>query len=143
MTELYYWLFRKLAKHPRSRLLRWAYRQVAVLAQIQKHTIRGNYREAASFVRVLFVLPLLLCGCASIHYSKSIAPDGTMKVSADASSLFSNSAIKGLQVDYATKTTTNGFKVSGTSTEPNPESITASGTALGELIGAAAKTAVK
>ena len=94
-------------------------------------------------MKALLLIPLLLTGCASIHYSKTVAPDGTVKVNADASSLFSNSAIKGLQVDYSTKTTTNGFKVSGTTTEPNPESITATGAALGELIGTAAKAAAK
>ena len=58
-------------------------------------------------------------------------------------SLFSNSAIKGLQVGASTKTTTNEFRVTGTTTEPNPESITATGAALGELIGTAAKAAAK
>lgn len=78
-------------------------------------------------------------GCASIKYEKTLA-DGT-HVKASAHSLFSNSALRNMAVDYSTKTTTNGFKVTGSTTEPNPESITATGTALGEMIGKAAQAA--
>lgn len=84
---------------------------------------------------------LLLTGCASVHYSKT-ALDGS-KVEFKVSSLFSNSALKGLSVENVTKTTTNGLRIASTSSEPNPESITATGTALGEMIGTAAKAAVK
>lgn len=70
------------------------------------------------------------------------APDGS-KVQFSGSSLFSNSAFKNLGVDYTSKTTSSLLKASGATTEPNPDSITATGTALGEMIGAAAKTAVK
>lgn len=79
-----------------------------------------------------------LTGCHSINYTK----DGT-KVSFQAHSLFSNSIVKGLTVDGTTKTTSQGLRITSTATEPNSESITASGAALGELIGTAAKSAAK
>lgn len=90
---------------------------------------------------LLLLLPLLLTGCASVYVSKTMT-DGS-KVEFRTRSLFSNSALKGLKVDGVTKTTTNLLSITSTSTEPNPESITATGTALGELIGAAAATAAK
>lgn len=83
----------------------------------------------------------LASGCASVTYTKT-APDGT-QTAFSAHSLFSNSALKGLSVDSSTKTTTNALRLASTGTEPNSESITATGTALGELIGAAAATAAK
>lgn len=87
----------------------------------------------------------MLCSCATSRYhSEETRLDGTKKiVDWNGNSLFSNSTLKGLTVDGQTKTTTNGLKIIGASTEPNPESITASGSALGELIGTAAKTAAK
>lgn len=84
---------------------------------------------------------LALCGCASISVTK-VAPDGT-KTTMTAKTLFSNTAVKGLTLDGTTKTTTNLLKVAGSTTEPNPEAITASASALGELVGAAAATAAK
>lgn len=89
----------------------------------------------------LLLLPLLLGGCANIQVTQ-VAPDGS-RVQFHASSLFSTSVLKGLAVGNATKTTSSLLKVATTSTDPNAESITASGSALGELIGTAAKTAAK
>jgi hypothetical protein len=89
---------------------------------------------------VLLSLPFV-AGCASVKYSKT-ALDGS-KVNFSNVSLFSNSALKGLSVESQTKTTTNGLRITSTMTEPNPESITATGSALGELIGTAAKAAAK
>jgi len=95
--------------------------------------------------KLLLILTLTLAclafGCASIKYSKT-ASDGTV-TTASATSLFSNSALKGMKVDATTKTTTNGFAVTGSTTEPNPESITATGEALGTLAGSAAKAMAK
>lgn len=91
----------------------------------------------------LLVFPLLLAsaGCTNIQITKT-ALDGS-KVQFNATSLFSNTTLKGLGVESSTKTTSNLLKLSTGQTEPNAESITASGAALGELIGTAAKTAVK
>lgn len=81
----------------------------------------------------------LITGCASIHLVKT-ASDGS-KVEFNTTSLFSNSAIKGLTVDGSTKTTTNALRITSGGTEPNPESITASGDAIGTIIGNAVKAA--
>lgn len=89
-------------------------------------------------VALLLSLSLLVSACASVRYTK----DG-QKIMFTVTTWFSNSALKGLTVDGTTKTTTNGLRITSTSSEPNPESITATGTALGEMIGTAAKTAVK
>lgn len=87
---------------------------------------------------LLGFVALTAVGCNNLSYTK----DGT-RVSLSYNSLFSNSALKGLTVDGTTKTTTNGLRITSSTTEPNAESITASGSALGELIGTAAKAAVK
>ena len=85
----------------------------------------------------LLTLALLATSaCTSINYSK-----GDTKFQAH--SLFSNSIVKGLTVEGTTKTTSQGLRITSSATEPNVESITASGAALGELIGTAAKSAVK
>lgn len=78
-------------------------------------------------------------GCQSIHYTK--APDGSVRF--DAQSMFSNTLTKGLTVEGTTKTTSQGLRITSNATEPNNESITASGAALGELIGTAAKATTK
>lgn len=80
-------------------------------------------------------------GCQSVHYAKT-SPDGTM-TKFDAQSMFSNTLTKGLTVEGTTKTTSQGLRITSNATEPNNESITASGAALGELIGTAAKATVK
>lgn len=90
---------------------------------------------------LLAISLLALNGCTSVNLTKT-ATDGS-KIQFRAASLFSNTVLKGLGVEATTKTTTNLLKISSSSTEPNAESITASGAALGELIGTAAKTAVK
>jgi uncharacterized protein YceK len=89
----------------------------------------------------LTVVVLVASGCASVKLTKT-ATDGS-KVDFKSSSLFSNSALKGLTVDGVTKTTTSALKITSTTTEPNPESITATGAALGELVGTAAAAAAK
>lgn len=86
------------------------------------------------------ILPLLV-GCARLSVTRT-SPDGT-RVQFEASSLFSNSVLKGVAVENTTKTTSALLKLATSGTEPNAESITASGSALGELIGTAAKTAAK
>lgn len=90
---------------------------------------------------MLAALLLASSGCARISYNVT-KPDAS-KVSFTGFSLFSNSTFKGLVVDGTTKTTTNGLRVTAGTTEPNPESITATGTALGDLIGAAAAKVAK
>lgn len=84
---------------------------------------------------------LILSGCASVKYSKTQL-DGA-KVEFKSNSLFSKTALQGLQVEAVTKTTTNGLRLTTSSTETQPEAITATGEALGQLIGAAAATAAK
>lgn len=86
-------------------------------------------------------LAALASGCAVISYDNTKV-DGS-RVHYSGSSLFSNTAFKGLVVDGTTKTTTNGLRITAGATEPNADSITASGEALGNMVGAAAKTAAK
>ena len=83
----------------------------------------------------------LLCGCTMLNVDKT-NPDGT-RISFHGTSLFSNTTLKGLVVEGTTKTTSKLMGVTAGATEPNPESITATGTALGDLIGTAAKAVVK
>jgi len=100
--------------------------------------------ERQNHMRALILISVwCLCaaGCASVKYSK-VATDGT-KVDFKSSSLFSTSALKGLTVEGVTKTTTNGLRITSSTTEPQPESITATGEALGNMIGAAAAAAAK
>jgi hypothetical protein len=89
----------------------------------------------------LAVLSLCLNGCTNLKVTK-VAENGS-SISFKATSLFSNTVLRGLGVDATTKTTTNLLKLSTSATEPNPESITATGSALGELIGTAAKASIK
>lgn len=92
-------------------------------------------------ISVLIAVAGLAVGCASVTYKKTM-PDGTV-VEAKVSSLFSNSAVKGMTVDGTTKTTSQGFRITGSTTEPNPESITATANALGNLIGTAIQAGAK
>lgn len=85
----------------------------------------------------LCVASLIVTGCNNLSYTK----DGS-RVTMHYNSLFSNSALKGLTVDGTTKTTTNGLRITSSTTEPNPESITASGDALGTVLGKALKEAI-
>lgn len=87
------------------------------------------------------LIAFVLSGCTNLKVTR-IASDGS-RIDFKATSLFSNTILKGLGVDSTTKTTSNLLKLSTSTTEPNAESITASGSALGELIGTAAKTAAK
>lgn len=82
-----------------------------------------------------------LTGCTSLRVDETKV-DGS-KVSFNATSLFSNSTLKGLKVAGTTKTTSALLGVTAGATEPNVESITASGEALGNLIGTAAAAAAK
>lgn len=90
-------------------------------------------------LRLLLCLPLLLLlnGCANVHVERGA--DGSVK--ARAMTLFSNTAVKGLTVDGSSKT--NLLHVSGATTTPNSDSITATGEAFGNAVGAAAKAAAK
>lgn len=85
---------------------------------------------------------LLLAGCAHITVTKSVSITGT-NVTFHGTSFLANSTLKSLGVDAATKTTSSLLKASGVTNEPNPEAITASAEALGNIIGAAAATAAK
>lgn len=87
----------------------------------------------------MFSAALLLAGCAQINVVQK-KPDGS-QIMFHGFSLFSNSAFKNLGVDSTTKTTSNLLKVSTGNTEPNPEAITATGDALGAMIGRAAREA--
>lgn len=95
-------------------------------------------------MKILRLLPLLallaLSACA--HVTVERTANGT-NTSLHATTFLSNTALKNLGLDTTTKTTSSLLKLSGATTEPNPEAITASGTALGDLIGTAAATAAK
>lgn len=96
-------------------------------------------------MKLLPLLPLLavlVSGCNSLKY-ETTKPDGTYVKASLTVPFFYNAAVKGLAIDSITKTTTNGFRVTNFQTEGNPEMITATGTALGDLIGAAAAAAAK
>lgn len=96
-------------------------------------------------MKILPLLPLLLVicsGCNSLQY-ETTKPDGTHVKASITVPFFYNAAVKGLAIDSTTKTTTNGFRVTNFQTEGNPEMITASSTALGDLIGAAGAAAAK
>lgn len=82
--------------------------------------------------KTLFMLAALalLAGCAQISYT-STKPDGT-RVTASASSLFSNNAIRGFNTDSSTEKTSTGLKFTHSETSPELEQ-------LGALIGAAVK----
>lgn len=92
-------------------------------------------------MKKILLLCLILTGCTSIRVDQTKL-DGS-KVSFRASSLFSNSTLRGLKVEGVTKTSSALLGVTASATEPNVESITATGEALGNLIGAAAATAAK
>lgn len=93
-----------------------------------------------SLLPILSLLPLLN-GCQSTTVSRT-STDGS-KVTFSSLSLFSNTAVKGLNVDGTTKTTTNLLRITGGATEPNVESITATSDALGNIIGTAIATGAK
>lgn len=99
---------------------------------------------------IIPLLVTLLCaGCASMSANKTItttATNGvvtTTTVNFKGKSLFSNSVLKNVTLDSTTKTTSAVLKATGVTTEPNPESITASAEAIGNIIGAASATAAK
>lgn len=85
------------------------------------------------------ILLLAASACTRLHVVRT-AQDGS-RVEFTGTSLFSNTVLKGVGVDSTTKTTTNLLKLTSSTTEPNAESITASGDALGNMIGTAVKTA--
>lgn len=81
------------------------------------------------------------CGCGTVKYHKEITKtDGTKEiVDFKGNSGWSRSTFNGLTIDGVTKTTTNGLKMTGVATQPDAESITATGGAAGTLIGNAVK----
>jgi hypothetical protein len=93
-----------------------------------------------TLLAIISCIPLL-SGCTHLKVTK-VSQDGS-SISFRSISLFSNTVLRGLGVDSTTKTTSNLLKLSISATEPNPESITATGSALGELIGTAAKASIK
>lgn len=92
--------------------------------------------------KILILLALLgiLSSCTSVSYERT-APDGTITKFRAYAPMFNNEVLNGLAVDSSSKLSTNGLRLTSTSSEPNAAAITASGAALGQLIGAAAKTA--
>lgn len=94
-------------------------------------------------MKTLALLSLLaLAGCTHITVSRTES-SGSTNVVFHATSLLSNSTLKGLGVASSTKTTSALLKLTAGATEPNPEAITASAEGLGTLIGTAAATAAK
>lgn len=91
---------------------------------------------------LMLLCPLLLSGCVFGRYS-TVRPDGS-RTSFPFISFLSNSSIKGLVLDgNGEKRDAPGLRLTGATTEPNPDAITASGEALGKFTGAAAGTMVK
>src|SRR5690348_7829056 len=91
---------------------------------------------------VLLILPLLISACSSLDY-EATKPDGSHVKARLQVPFFYNAAAKGLAVDSTTKTTTNGVRVTSVSAEGSPEMITATSTAIGDLIGTAAAATAK
>lgn len=90
----------------------------------------------------LMSILLSLSACSSLQY-EATKPDGSHVKASMSVPFFYNAAVKGLTIDGTTKTTANGFKVQNYAVEGNPEMITASGAALGDLIGNAAAATAK
>ena len=89
-------------------------------------------------------LALLICaltGCARISYSVTKS-DGT-KASASATSVFSNTAIKGFNADSSTEKTKTGLKFQTNETSPDNEALKTFFEGIGTAAGVAAKTAMK
>lgn len=82
----------------------------------------------------------ILSGCASASYVKK-TPDGSF-VEGRFSSLFSNSALRGVVIEGTTGKSSTGMRFSNGSSEPNAEAITATGGALGAFTGRAIKEAI-
>lgn len=79
-------------------------------------------------------LVLVVTGCTSIN-TEMVKPDGT-KVTMNAHvPLWANGILKNLKLDSATKTTSALLTISGASVEPNVDSITATGEAMGNFVG--------
>lgn len=95
------------------------------------------------------LIALALCGCAHVSVEKTVTTSGTNGLPVTTTTAFSgysflaNSALKTVNVDSTTKTTTNLLKANGATTEPNPEAITASTTGFGTILGEAIKAASK
>lgn len=54
MTDrLYFWLFNRLAQNPKRPVTIWAWRKLIVCLEIRKHVKRGNWRQAAIYLRML------------------------------------------------------------------------------------------
>lgn len=104
-----------------------------------QQAIKKRTREMKS---ILFLSILVLAGCVTAKVTKTVSATGT-NITFKAHSFLANSALKSLGVDGTTKTTSSLLKLSGATTEPNPEAITASTEGLGTLIGAAAGTMAK
>ncbi len=52
MTELYFWLFRRLANNPNQPLTLWLWRRVVIAQSIAKHLRRGNWKQALPYLRM-------------------------------------------------------------------------------------------
>jgi hypothetical protein len=98
----------------------------------------GPLRHCLIFLLALMFL-LAVAGCAEISYN-TVKPDGT-RTSAHASSLLSNTAIKGFNADSTTGKTTTGLKFSTSDTSPDSEALKTFFEGIGHAAGVAAKTA--
>lgn len=98
--------------------------------------------KATITLLITAALCCIMTGCAHITVEKTASINST-NVTFHGTSFLANSAFKNLGVDGTTKTTANLLKISGATTEPNPEAITASADGLGSLIGVAAGSAAK
>jgi len=53
MTELYYWLFNKVAKSRHDGFWMWCWRRVFFMREIGKHLARRNWRQATRYLKML------------------------------------------------------------------------------------------
>ena len=84
-----------------------------------------------------------LVGCAVVSTSKFDATTGHATEKSHTFVLAQKSALKGYKLFQHTGTNGAAVNISGLDNETQPEVITASGGALGKLIGEAAKAAAK
>lgn len=89
------------------------------------------------------ILFLLLTGCGSITTNKYDATSGKLTEKTHIIVFAQKSMVKGLSTFKTTKAGGSSVNISGLDNETQTEVITASGEALGNMIGAAAKSAVK
>lgn len=93
--------------------------------------------------KVSLCLLIMLSGCGTIITEKYDATSGKMTEKTHIYVFAQKSIVRGISTFKTTKTGASSVSITGLDNETQTEVITASGEALGNLIGAAAKSAAK